>query len=60
MGIQSLLKSVLVFCHMRDVYVFVYVCICVYVYVCMCMCVYVCVCMQLLCSRMVNVHLHNV
>ena len=29
-------------------------CVCVYV------CVYVCVCMQVLCSRMVKVHLHNV
>ena len=29
---------------------------------CMCICVYmcVCVCMQVLCSRMVKVHLHNV
>ena len=36
----------------------VFVCVCMYV--CVCMCVYVCVCMQVLCSRMVKVHLHNV
>ena len=47
-GCPSLLDSVIMFCHM-----------CSSAYV---LCVYVCVCacMQVLCSRMVKVHLHNV
>ena len=52
----SLSDSVIMFCHMRRRAYVLCVGMCVYVCVCVCMCV----CMQVLCSRMVKVHLHNV
>ena len=68
-GVSSLLDSVIMFCHMcNSAYV---LCVCTHV-CCVCVrmcavCVYACVlcvcthvCMQVFCSRMGKVHLHNV
>ena len=66
-GVPSLLDSVIMFCHMYNIAYMLCACVCICVYTGMCvlcMCMYVCVCvcvyMQVLCSRMVKVHLHNV
>ena len=51
LGVPSLLESVMVLPYVSQ-------CISVVVFMCVCMCV--CVCVQVMCSRIVQCHLHNV